>query len=124
MVQSSRSAGNQDDLQRFYEDLEPNGLGALWTVQERALVDEPKSQAVPHIWPWRELRPRAMKAADLVGLADRLDHLARLGVRRVIIWNGSETLAQTGISVTEPRTSWQVEFGQASHSHFEASLPG
>ena len=70
MVQPSRSAATADDLERFYQDLQPNSLGALWTVQERALVDEPKSQAVAHLWPWRESRPRAMTAADLVGTQD------------------------------------------------------
>ena len=70
MLQPSRSAATAEELESFYQDLKPNSLGALWTVQERALVDEPKSQAQAHLWPWRELRPRAMKAAALVGTQD------------------------------------------------------
>ena len=70
MVQPSKSTATQDELQSFYQDLAPNSLGALWTVQERTLVNEPKSKAVAHLWPWRELRPRAMKAAELVGTQD------------------------------------------------------
>jgi gentisate 1,2-dioxygenase len=28
---------------------------------------EPRSEAVPHLWHWRDLRPQAMRAAQLVG---------------------------------------------------------
>ena len=41
------------------------------------------------------------KPADLEGLAERLELLAKLGVKRVIFWAGGETIAQTGIPVAQ-----------------------
>ena len=41
------------------------------------------------------------RPADLVGIADRLENLAQLGVNRVIFWNGDETLARTNIPLKQ-----------------------
>ncbi|MEE2907413.1 MAG: hypothetical protein VX527_06220 [Planctomycetota bacterium] len=41
------------------------------------------------------------RAADLQGLAERLALLGKLGVKRVIFWNGGEMLAQSVIPVSE-----------------------
>jgi gentisate 1,2-dioxygenase len=57
-------------LDSFYKDLESFSTAALWTRQEQALVSEPKSKALPFLWSWKELRPQAMRAAELVGTAD------------------------------------------------------
>ena len=59
-----------------FEDLatEPDdlGLGALWTSQPPANREgvrntEPTPHAVPYVWHWRDLRPRALQAAALIG---------------------------------------------------------
>lgn len=70
MLRTSRSEASTRELARFYQDLKAYSTAALWTVQEQALVAEPKSKALPHIWHWRELRPQAMRAAQLVGTQD------------------------------------------------------
>ncbi|MCH2149779.1 MAG: hypothetical protein MK095_10130 [Phycisphaerales bacterium] len=41
----------------------------------------------------------AGKPADLQGLAERLAYLASLGIRRVVFWNGDNTLENTQITV-------------------------
>ncbi|MCH2134102.1 MAG: hypothetical protein MK116_10170 [Phycisphaerales bacterium] len=46
----------------------------------------------------------ALKPADLNGLADRLEYLASLGVKRVIFWNGRDNLENTQIPVVERLT--------------------
>ncbi|MBG81104.1 MAG: hypothetical protein CMJ39_10425 [Phycisphaerae bacterium] len=43
----------------------------------------------------------AGKPADLQGLAERLNYLADLGIRRVVFWNGDDTLQDTDITVGE-----------------------
>ena len=67
MVRPSASSVTHEQLQDFYQDLQPQSLGALWNVQEQVLTNEPKGKAVPHLWRWSELRPRALRAAELVG---------------------------------------------------------
>ncbi len=62
-----------DELQRFSTDLERLSVGALWASREtppateRDLPIEPKPRAIPHVWHWTELRPQALRAAELVG---------------------------------------------------------
>ena len=41
------------------------------------------------------------RPADLEGIADRLSYLHQLGVRRVIFWNGGETLTGTNIPIKQ-----------------------
>ncbi|MFQ6027878.1 MAG: cupin domain-containing protein [Dehalococcoidia bacterium] len=70
MVQRSASAATADQLNQYYHELEAFSVAPLWTVQESALTHEPKSQAVPHRWRWRELRPQALRATELIGTQD------------------------------------------------------
>ena len=44
MVQPSASKATPEQLQEFYEELLPQSLGALWTVQEQALTSETAEQ--------------------------------------------------------------------------------
>ena len=70
MLQPSASKATTEQLQEFYGELAPRSLGALWTAQEQALTREPKSKAVPHLWSWREIKPKALQAGELVGTQD------------------------------------------------------
>ena len=67
MLRPSASTATTEELASFYKDLQSYSTAALWTVQEEALVSEPKSKALPHVWHWKDLRPQAMRAAKLVG---------------------------------------------------------
>jgi len=55
------------------------------------------------------------KAADLGGIAERLDLLGKMGVKRVIFWNGDETITKTGIGVVERLT--QLRALERSREH-------
>src|SRR4029079_1235776 len=43
-----------------------------------AVSAEPLSRAVPYSWRWRDLRPQAMRAAELVGTAQAERRVLRL----------------------------------------------
>jgi len=70
---------SKDDLEQFQRALEGLSVGALWANQaaaasrDRRARIEPKPQATPYVWHWLELRPQALRAAELVGTqqADR-----------------------------------------------------
>ena len=53
------------ELQAYYADLKAEHLMAAWTAT--AVTNAPEPKAVPFIWHWREVRKRAMQAAQLVG---------------------------------------------------------
>jgi gentisate 1,2-dioxygenase len=61
-----------EELDCFSMALSELSVGALWASREsaemaRRPVVEPKPQAVPHVWHWKELRPQALRAAELIG---------------------------------------------------------
>src|SRR5438132_3454972 len=66
MLKRSNIVAAKEDLQAFYQDLEAHSLAALWN-QGGGGGPEPKSQAVPFVWHWRDVRSQAMRAAELVG---------------------------------------------------------
>ena len=67
MTASSPGEVKQSTLSAYYEDLQAYSVAPLWTVYEDALVSEPQSKAVPYLWSWKELRPQALRAAQLIG---------------------------------------------------------
>jgi gentisate 1,2-dioxygenase len=64
-------AASAEDLAEFQASLQALNLGALWASQGSRPASgapiEPRPQAVPYVWHWRDLRPRALRAAELVG---------------------------------------------------------
>ena len=70
MVSPSNINASKTDLESFYQELQSFSVAPLWTVQEQALVSEPRSKAVPHLWRWEELRPQALRAGQLIGTQD------------------------------------------------------
>ena len=65
-------AASTEDLASFSEELRQVSVSALWTSPEMrsrtaGVPIEPKVRAVPYVWHWRDLRPRALRAAQLVG---------------------------------------------------------
>jgi gentisate 1,2-dioxygenase len=65
MLERSSITTPEAVLQDYYEDLKQNHLSPLWT--QPAGREEPESRVLPFLWPWREMRPRALRALDLVG---------------------------------------------------------
>ena len=61
----ARVAGN-DDLRRYYGELDRLDAGALWTVANDIEPWEPRPFSVPTLWRWSDLRPQALRSVDLV----------------------------------------------------------
>src|SRR2546421_8765240 len=76
MLQLSDIQSSPEELQDYYAQLSaqhvtPACIGGGISV-------EPQSQAVPFVWHWRDLRPQAMRAAELVGTAQAERRVLRL----------------------------------------------
>ena len=54
------------ELIKYYKDLEQFEAGALWNVANKIEPWEPKSQSVPVIWRYRDLRDYVLRSVDLV----------------------------------------------------------
>jgi gentisate 1,2-dioxygenase len=52
-------------LEAYYEELRGQQIVPAWI--SGGITFEPKTKAVPYVWHWRDVRPQAMRAAELVG---------------------------------------------------------
>ena len=78
MLQRSSIKTDEGELHGYYRELESFSMAPLWTAQEQILRDEPKSKAVPHLWRWSDIRPRALRAGELVGTQEAERRVLRL----------------------------------------------
>jgi len=54
------------ELLAYYGDLERFSAGALWTVANKIEPWEPKSQSVPVVWRYKDLREHVFRSVQLV----------------------------------------------------------
>lgn len=54
------------ELVKYYKDLEQFEAGALWNVANKIEPWEPKSQSVPVLWRYQDLREYVLRSVDLV----------------------------------------------------------
>src|SRR5436190_14148826 len=76
MLQLTDIQSSQEDLQEYYGQLRAQHVTPAWIGG--GISVEPRSEAVPYLWHWRELRPQAMRAAELVGTAQAERRVLRL----------------------------------------------
>ena len=56
----------QAQREAFYRDLNEHHSEALWNALGAIAQKEPRVASVPFIWRWKEMRPRVLRAGDLV----------------------------------------------------------
>src|SRR5438552_9150352 len=76
MLQRSNIISPEEELQDFYAQLQAQHVTPAWI--SGGVSTEPTSKAVPYVWHWRELRPQAMRAAELVGTEQAERRVLRL----------------------------------------------
>src|SRR5207244_2137091 len=60
----------------YYAQLRSQHITPAWIGG--GITREPKSKAVPYVWHWRDLRPQAMRAAELIGTEQAERRVLRL----------------------------------------------
>jgi gentisate 1,2-dioxygenase len=76
MLQRSSIQASEAELQDFYAQLQAQHVTPAWI--SGGISTEPVSQAVPYVWHWRDLRPQALRAAELVGTEQAERRVLRL----------------------------------------------
>jgi gentisate 1,2-dioxygenase len=76
MLKLSDIRSSEADLEAYYEALRARHVSPAWIGG--GISVEPRGQAVPYVWHWRELRPQAMRAAELVGTEQAERRVLRL----------------------------------------------
>jgi gentisate 1,2-dioxygenase len=76
MLELSDIQSSQEELQDYYAQLRAQHVTPAWIGG--GISVEPQSEAVPYLWHWRDLRPQAMRAAELVGTQQAERRVLRL----------------------------------------------
>lgn len=101
------------ELVDYYKELESLGTAALWTVANKIEPWQPKSQSVPMVWRYRDLREHVLRSVSLVTpeQAGRrviyLDNPGRRDVAAAVGW------LYSGLQVMHP--------GEAASAHWHSS---
>jgi gentisate 1,2-dioxygenase len=65
-VAGRANVADTPELVEFYRELEAANAGALWTVANKIEPWEPVSDSVPMLWQYQTLRPKVLRALELV----------------------------------------------------------
>src|SRR5271166_5688419 len=76
MLELSDIQSSQEELQGYYAQLRAQHVTPAWIGGGISI--EPRSEAVPFLWRWQDLRPQAMRAAELVGTQQAERRVLRL----------------------------------------------
>ena len=76
MLELSDIQCSPEELQQYYAQLSAQHVTPAWIGG--GISVEPRGEAVPYLWHWRDLRPQAMRAAELVGTAQAERRVLRL----------------------------------------------
>src|SRR5215472_1086051 len=76
MLELSDIQSSPEELQAYYAQLGAQHVTPAWIGG--GISVEPPSEAVPYLWHWRDLRPQAMRAAELVGTQQAERRVLRL----------------------------------------------
>ena len=67
MLELSDIQSSPEELEDYYAQLRQSHVTPAWIGG--GISVEPQTRAVPYVWHWHDLRPQAMRAAELVGTA-------------------------------------------------------
>ena len=95
MLELSDIQSSQEALEEYYAQLRVLHLAPAWLSE--AVSVAPQTAAAPYLWHWRDLRPQAMRAAELIGTAQ-----AERRVLRLSSPNLSEIASQTLVASVRP----------------------
>jgi len=113
MLELSDIKSSEEELQEYYAQLSAQHVTPAWIGGGISI--EPRSKAVPHLWHWRDLRPQAMRAAELVGTQQAERRVLRLTNPELTGVSASNTLV-ANIQIVMPG-----EIARA-HRHSAAAL--
>ncbi|SVB02110.1 uncharacterized protein METZ01_LOCUS154964, partial [marine metagenome] len=77
-VEVSNKQSTTEELQTYYKELEAHNVAPLWTVLGDIQAREPVSKVKPYVWPWKDIRPQAIRASELVGTEQAERRVLRL----------------------------------------------
>jgi gentisate 1,2-dioxygenase len=115
-VAGRANVADTPELAAYYDDLARHDAGPLWTVANRIEPWEPRSQSLPMLWRYADLRGAVLRALDMVApekAGRRVVYLANPGRRDVVAAVG---WLYSGIQVMNPGEC------ASAHAHSSSAL--
>ena len=81
-----------DSRESLYADLTPNALAALWRSLHELVPSQPRTQFLPWLWRYDDIRPLLLRAGALIS--------AHEAVRRVLVLENPGAVGSASISPT------------------------
>lgn len=112
-VAGRANVADTPELRSYYGDLERLGTAALWTIANKIEPWQPKSESVPMLWRYQELREHVLRSVSLVSPEEAgrrviyLDNPGRKDVAAAVGW------LYSGLQVMKP--------GEAASAHWHSS---
>ena len=97
------------EREQFTADLEQFQMAPLWSVYREVLTREPRSREVPYLWPWSAVRPRLLRAGELITAAE--------AERRVLMFVNPNSPTRIGSTASIYSAAQLILPGESARAH-------
>ena len=97
------------EREEFSAELEPWHLAPLWRIYREVLTREPRPREVPYLWQWSVVRPRLLRAGELITAAE--------AERRVLMFLNPGNPARLGATATLYAAAQLILPGEIARAH-------
>jgi gentisate 1,2-dioxygenase len=110
MSDSKQAAATvRDEREEFRAELEQHGMAPLWLIYRSVLSREPRVREVPYLWKWTDVRPRLLRAGELITAAE--------AERRVLMFLNPGNPARIGATATLYAAAQLILPGETARAH-------
>ena len=106
---SSVLTSTPEEREQFRAEMEQWNLGPLWLIYRSVLSREPRQNEVPYLWQWSLVRPRLLRAGELIAAAE--------AERRVLMFLNPGNAARTGATATLYAAAQLILPGETARAH-------
>ena len=97
------------EREQFRAELEQWNMGPLWLIYRSVLSREPHVREVPYLWKWSLVRPRLLRAGELITAAE--------AERRVLMFLNPGNAARIGATATLYAAAQLILPGEIARAH-------
>src|SRR3990170_8157934 len=106
---SSMLNSTPEEREEFRTELEQWNMGPLWLIYRSVLTREPRQNEVPYLWRWSVVRPRLLRAGELITAAE--------AERRVLMFLNPGNAARIGATATLYAAAQLILPGEIARAH-------
>src|ERR1041385_5447049 len=106
---SSMLISTPEEREEFRQELEKWNMGPLWLIYRDVLSREPQVHEVPYLWSWDMVRPRLLRAGELITAAE--------AERRVLMYLNPGNAARIGATATLYAAAQLILPGETARAH-------